>query len=623
MRHFRRRIATLALALSALVLAGALLFRLPQVREQVPVRWSVPLRALWSGIHIDDNVRIRAHDGIELAATLLRPKAANTTLPTIYLRSPYDRRTGEGGLGRALFFARHGYAVLVQDVRGKAGSQGAFIPWRHATSDGAATLDWIVAQPWSNGRVGTFGCSALGELQFSLARANHPAHAAMVASGAGGGIGTAASRYGYFGLFEGGIFQLASGFGWFVRHGAASSSAPAPAPFDAWQTLRRLPIRDMVKDVRPGENAFPHYLDNALDSPFWADLDFVMRGDSIDVPAFHINTWGDQTLANTLALAGMSSRVGTDNGDGVRVVIGPGDHCQHEAAGEAHIWGDIALAHADRPYNDWYLAWFDRWLRGNGAGLAHLPPYQFFVVGEDRWLGSTTWPPAGSTPQRWYLSSAGHANSRAGNGVLVPSAASHGGVDRYVYDPMRPVPSRGGPVCCTGDPRVRSGPVDQADVEQRNDVLVYTSAPLDAPLRVAGNVRAQLWVSASTTDTDFVARLVDVGPNGQAINIQEGALRARYRNGVDKPELLRPGAIVPIEIDMRAIAWLLPAGHRLRLDITSSSFPRLERNLNTGGNNATEAKGTIAQVRIHHGAQYPSFVEFDVLQDAAAAAARP
>lgn len=605
-----------AIGMLAVLLALALLWRM---RDRLPERVHVPLRALWWGVRIDHDVRIRAPDGVELAATLFRPRASGTALPTIYVRMPYDRKANGDGMGYALYFARHGYAVLVQDVRGTFGSQGDdFVPWKHATGDGVATLDWIVRQAWSNGKVGSFGCSALGELQFALARANHPAHAAMIASGAGGGIGSAGGRYGYFGLFEGGIFQLASGFGWLVEHGAKDRSAPPLPALDRAAALRALPLRDLVKRVRPGANAFEDFVGMPLADPRWNALDYVSTGDRLNTPALIVNTWGDQTMADTLALARIAEQSATPAAPAQQhVVLAPGDHCRHEQMGDDSAWGDLRVSHAGRPYSEWYLRWFNHWLRGSGDGLRALPAYQFFVVGENRWLGSAHWPPSAARAQRWYLGSGGHANGRDGDGTLTTSPAAAIGFDAYRDAPDDPVPTRGGPVCCTGDPRIGAGPVDQADVERRNDVLVYTSAPLSAPLRIAGPLRAQLAVSSSARDTDLVARLVDVWPDGRAINIQEGALRARYRDGVGAPRLLTPGEIVVLDIDMRAIAWRLPAGHRLRLDIAGSSFPRLERNLHTGGSNADESAGIVASNRVHHGASHPSYLELFVLDDAA------
>jgi len=585
-------------------------------RDRIPAHWQMPPRALLAGVAIEPDVPIAMPDGVRLAATLYRPRAARGRLATIYVRTPYDRDRNSSGLWAALFFARHGYAVLVQDVRGKFASQGRdFLPWRHATGDGVATLDWIARQPWSNGKVGTFGCSALGELQYALARARHPAHAAMITSGAGGAIGSARGSYEYFGLFEGGIFELASGYGWFAQHGAKDPRAPPLLDVDIRSELRGLPVAGLVRRVRPGPNGYDDFLRVPLGDPGWRPLDYVSAGDRLDTPTLAITTWGDQTVGATLALSEFA-RAGDRPGSTSRqrVVMAPGNHCEHEQIGDSGRYGDLIVHNAQQPYRDWYLRWFDYWLRGRGDGLASLPGYRFYVLGENRWLSSSSWPPTGAREQRWYLGGNGRANGAGGDGVLQARPAAGSRYDEYRYDPLDPAPSRGGPQCCTGNPSDRAGPVDQREVEARGDVLVYTSEPMQRPLRIAGPLRARLVISSSARDTDFVARLVDVWPDGRAISIQEGALRARYRNGIARPQLMTPGRRYPLTVEMRSIAYLLPVGHRLRLDLSSSSFPRLERNLNTGGRNAYETTAVVARNRVHHGAGSMSYLELPVLE---------
>lgn len=244
-------------------------------------------------------------------------------------------------------------------------------------------------------------------------------------------------------------------------------------------------------------------------------------------------------------------------------------------------------------------------------------------MGENRWLAASQWPPEHSTVERWYLGSEGHANSRSGDGTISRSPTSGAADDRFSSDPTQPVPTRGGPICCTGNPADRSGPADQADVENRQDVLVYTSPPLEQPLRIAGSLRAHLTISSSTPDIDLVARLVHVWPDGRATNIQEGALRLRYREGPRRAAAMQPGLKYAVDVPMRAIAYLLPAGHRLRLQVTGSSFPRLERNLNTGGNNFDETVGRVAHNTVHHAVGAVSYLELPTLDDAHANDAGP
>jgi putative CocE/NonD family hydrolase len=588
------------------------------IRTVVPTRWIVQVNGYRLGYSTNHAVRVQMPDGVTLAASLYLPRSAGQKLATIYVRHTYDRLQYGEGLQAAEFFASHGYAVFVQDVRGKFGSGGAFIPYEHGTSDGASTLDWIVQQPWSNGRVGTWGCSALGELQFALARARHPAHAAMVPLGAGGAMGSAMGRYAYFGLFEGGVFQLASGAGWFAENGAKHPQDFRNRKVRAFEVLSTLPVADIVQRISPGPNAFDDFISRPLTDRFWQSLDFIADHDVLSTPAFVLNNWGDQTVGEALALAEFTRRTSPSQvAAQQRVVIGPGAHCDHAEEKDRTVsFGDLTFENAGFPYFDHYLAWFDHHLRATGDGLAALAPYTFYMMGEGQWLSAATWPPEEAREERWFLSSDGRANTANGGGRLETAPAANDAYDEFRYDPLNPVPSKGGGICCTGNPATRQGHVDQREVEQRADVLVYTTPVLDQPLRIAGPLHARLVVSSSAKDTDFVARLVDVWPDGRAFNIQEGALRARYRNGIDQPALLTPDEPVGIAIDMRATAYTVPKGHRLRLHVTSSSFPRLERNLNTGGANFDEATPVIAVNKVHHGASHLSYVQLFTLPTA-------
>jgi uncharacterized protein len=601
---------SIAVAVIVTVLITLVAMREP-IMSRIPPTWRISLAAWRHDVAVDHHVVMRARDGTPLAASMYRPAGATARLPTVLVRLPYHRLKYGEGLNAGLFFAAHGYAVLVQDLRGTGDSQGELMPWKHAAADGLDTLDWIVAQPWSNGKVGTFGCSALGETQLVLGVKNHPAHAAMIPSGAGGAVGSAAGRYAYFGVFEGGVFQLASGFGWFAENGAKSPSAPPAAPFDRAEVLRHLPSASLVRRVRSAPTGYDDYLATPLGDPLWREWGFLSDEDVSRVPSLVINTWGDQTVGDTLALAESWRRRGVPQ----RVVIAPGKHCDHEESGVTkHRFGELDVEGAHRPWRDWYLRWFDHWLRGLGNGLPELDAYQYFMLVENRWHASDRWPPSDSLQKRWYLDSDGLANSASGNGRLVASAPSTSRQDRFTYDPTHPVPSRGGPICCTGDRRDQAGPADQRDVEDRQDVLVYTSPPLEAEVRIAGRLRAHLWISSTASDTDLVARLVHVRPDGHATSIQEGALRLRYRESFEAPRQMRPGEVVGVNVDMRSIAYMVPRGHRLRLQVTSSSFPRLERNLNTGArNNALDAAPVVAVNTIYSGPERLSFVEYDAL----------
>ncbi|AKJ29903.1 CocE/NonD family hydrolase [Caldimonas brevitalea] len=619
----RRRTALVVGAATALVLAGAAALWRGPLGDAVPLHWRTDLRARLYGLQVDHTLRLRMRDGVELAASLYLPSADLQRRGTVYVRLPYHRLKYGEALNAGLFFARHGYAVLVQDFRGTGDSTGEFLPWRHGTQDGVDTLDWIVRQPWSNGKVGTWGCSALGELQYMLARARHPAHAAMVPMAAGGALGALGSEHAHYGWYEGGVFQLASGFGWFLDSGAARPDVPAPPRLDRSAALRELPVAGLVGRHRPGPNGYPWFVGTPLNDPRWRGLDYVFDDDRFATPALVINTWGDQTIEETLRMAELM-RTTTPATAPQHVVIAPGTHCSHEENAASGQFGELDIPGAEQPYREWYLQWFDRWLKGEGQGPAGLPAYLYYVIGEGVWRSADRWPPPEARIEKWHLQSQGHANGRDGDGRLqLTPAEGASGFDEYRYDPLDPVPTLGGSICCTGDPAFRPGPADQRTIESRPDLLVYTSEPLARPLRIAGHLKARLTVSSSAPDTDFVARLVHVWPDGRATTIQEGVLRARYRKGYAAPRPLPLDTPVELTVDMRSIAYRLPAGHRLRLHISSSSFPRLERNLNTGGGNLDQSLPVVARNRVYHGPATPSYLELPVIPDDVADGRKP
>jgi putative CocE/NonD family hydrolase len=613
----------LAIRIAAVVvgIAGAALAGLYLARDHLPTAQRVRISGLVHRVWVDHSIKVPMQDGVALAASLYTPIGRKGPWPTVLIRMPYGRLYYGEGFNYGLYFAKRGYAVLVQDIRGKYDSGGAFAPWRKSKDDGVATLDWIAAQPWSTGKVGTVGCSALGELQLTLSRANHPAHQAMIPIDAGGGAGFVRGHPAPFGLFEGGVLQLASAFGWYVEHGYASPTDGLPANLNIKQASAHLPVSEMLGKASSAPNAFDYLWKIPLGSPDWALFDFVMDVDKPAKPTLLINTWGDQSIDGALAYAQhITGNTPSGKDAGLHVILAPGNHCQLEETGESGKFGDIPVANATQPYKEWFLRWFDYWLKGEGNGLADLPRYLYYVIGEAKWLGANAWPPEYTKPQRWYLDSGGKAHSARGDGVLATSEpAGAVSFDEFVSDPAKPVPSVGGPVCCTGDPADRAGPLDQALVEARDDVLVYTSAPLQAPLRIAGPLRARVAVSSTAKDTDLIGRLVHVWPDGKATNIQEGALRLRYREGFAAPSLLEPGKPVEVTVSMRSIAYTLPAGHRLRLHLASSSFPRLERNLQNGAENPhQESMPNIARNRVFHGAGLLSYLELPVIEDAQA-----
>jgi uncharacterized protein len=574
------------------------------------------VRGWLMGVRTDRRVVITTSDGTRLATTVMRPMFPRGPLPTVLLRTPY----GRASMGRG--WARQGFVAVTQDLRGRGESTGVFLPYAHEAADTARTLDWIAAQPWSNGRVGTLGCSALGEVQLIAARARHPAHRALVAEGAGGAVGSVDGHHTPFAAYEGGIFQLASALGWFARQGdrGRADGQPAASAESIAAALRTLPVLGMDRRAGALDTGFDHLRRLALGDGAWQQLGYLADSDRFATAGLHVNGWYDQGVSETLAAAALMRRHADDPATSPQhVVIGPGLHCDDPGPARGRV-GDLDHAGGHQPFEGLYQRWLSAWLTLDpeeaARSLADLPAYQVFVLRENRWIEAQRWPPEDSTRERWYLTSQGRANSREGDGRLLPTPA--GGptqTDRFLADPEHPVPTRGGAFCCTGDPAARQGPVDQADVEIRRDVLVYTSAPLDRPLRIVGPISLEVEVSTTGHDGDLVAKLVDVAPDGRALAIQSGALRLRFREGVQHATSVTPGQRMRVRVPMRDIAWRVEARHRLRLQIAGSDFPRLERNLHTGGNNFDETAGRIAEHRIHHGGAALGFVEFHTVPD--------
>lgn len=568
-------------------------------------------RVLWRnmngtmlGARVERDIMITAPDGVNLATDLYRPRLAWGPRPTVMIRLPYDKSDYGEVHHYTRLFLRHGYAVVVQDMRGRFGSDGTFLPYRGDPEDAAATLDWIVAQPWSNGRVGTIGCSALGESQIMLAAQRHPAHAAMIPIGAGGAIGSLDNSHGYFAFFEGGVLNLSSAFGWFARWGGKTSDRMWGPDIDYAAAVRELPVIDLVARYRDDPTDYEWLIENFANETVMREWGYVSEADRFSTPGLMIDTWYDTAISSSFSLSAHMRQSAPDQ----HLIIAPGTHCSFDGQ-----WGQVGEMpygpEAARGYDELFVAYFDHWLRGRTA--PDLAPYTYFMLGANRWLEADHWPPEDSTPHVLPLSADA---DRPGSGQLLePEGEPATGTISYLSDPNDPVPSIGGATCCTNDPDLLVGPAYQDEVESRPDVVTFTSAPLAQTLRIAGPISAVLHVSSDAPDADIIARLTDIDPEGRSLMIQEGALRLRYRDSYTEPTLMEPWVPVEATVRIRDIAYQLEPGHRLRLTISSSNFPRLERNLQTGGRNYDETQGQTAEIRIHTGTATPSRLMLYVL----------
>ncbi len=353
----------------------------------------------------------------------------------------------------------------------------------------------------------------------------------------------------------------------------------------------------------------------------------IVDADRFNVPALHINSWYDGTPMSTLDLF----RLFSQNADSARardnqfLIMSASLHCEFEKMTRDSVIGDRPVGDAQLNYRAIYLNWFDHWLRGADNSITRMPHVSSFVLGKGDWKTAATWPIRGTRPMKWYLSSAERgADSRHGDGTLAmqpsDSAAGRATTTSMTHSFRRPPLVA---ACAASGRRPGRGGIDQRGVELRNDVLVYSTTPLARPMEIAGPIRAELFVSSSAKDTDFIAKLVDVYPDGTAYILQEGVLRARWRKGFERPVWFSPDEVVPIKIEIEATHNYFPAGHRIRLDISSSSFPMWERNLNTGGPNYSESKPFIATNSIHHSKRYPSALILPTVDDESAHAASP
>ncbi|GJG88801.1 hydrolase [Gemmatimonadetes bacterium T265] len=576
-----------------------------------------------AGAYAVDSVRttlVPMRDGVRLATDVYRPAGVAGPLPTVLMRLPYNKAAYRGATGPAAFFASHGYAVVLQDVRGKFASEGAFRVYAGDRTDWADTFDWVAAQPWSSGRIGTYGCSYLGEEQILAAPLRHPHHVAAIAQAAGGNLGRVGRHRSFWGSVEGGAFALSINFGWMPVFASVDRGA-RPAPHvDLPTFLRTLPVLDMTERAGSPSWDWRNFLTRAPDDPWWDRQGYLTSRDRVGVATLHVSSWfdlADQALTEAALFRanGVNDRART----GQYVIISPTTHCASEAASGDTRVGDLPVGDARLHYWETYLAWFDRWLRGTVHALDALPRVQYYTIGRNAWRAADRWPVPGMRATAFYLRSGGGANTRTGDGRLSLAPSTRAGraaepPDTFTYDPADPVPSRGGAICCTGNPKDQPGSYDNADLEQRADVLVYTGDVLREGLELTGPMRAEVYVSSDAPDTDVTVKLLDVFPDGRAMNIQEGITRARWRGGFARPRPMRPGVVYRVPVGLHATSWYLPPGHRLRAEVSSSSFPRFDRNLNTGGRNYDETAGRVAHTAVHHAGAYASRVVLPVVR---------
>ncbi|MEP6534714.1 MAG: CocE/NonD family hydrolase [Bryobacteraceae bacterium] len=537
-------------------------------------------------------MKIPMRDGVRLSARLFRPAGAGK-LPTILIRTPYGKDTDSASSYRG--FLKRGYNIVVQDVRGRYGSEGSFRPLEQESGDGNDTLNWIARQNWSNGDIGMIGGSYRGIVQWKAAIVNNPHLKAIfpVVSGS--------DEYRDRFYSPGGVMKLGHRLLWMAENlRAPSFSTPSFAEY-----VRHLPLRT-IDSATTGHSV--EFFQEALNHPnldaYWNALSTREHLDRVRIPAFIVGGWYDNYAQSDLETYSILAKRTSAN----RIVIGPWPHDMSIKFADIDLGKDSGA-----PIRTYQLEWFDHWLKlPQPAPEFRQPPVHIFVMGSNKWRDEREWPLARTRYTPLYLSGKGNANTAKGDGLLTGEPHKYDLPDDFAYDPRNPVPTNGGAICC--NPRIFPwGPKDQSEVEARDDVLVFSTPPLKQDLEVTGPIRVVLYASTSQPDTDFTAKLVDVLPSGVPHNLTDGALRLRYRNSLDQPVLAHPGEIYQISIDTGVTSNVFRAGHKIRVEISSSNFPRFDRNPNTGGTIADEKELRVANQRIYHGKQYPSYLLLPVI----------
>jgi putative CocE/NonD family hydrolase len=531
-----------------------------------------------------ETIRIPMRDGVNLVADVYRDEAVQKA-PVILTRTPYNRTKAKSAGER---FAKAGYIYVIQDCRGKFDSEGTFAPYNNEGQDGYDTIEWITRQAWCNGRVGMSGGSYVGAVQWQAA-VEHPPGLAVIAPQA------TWSNF-YRNIHLGGSVRLSLIAGWL------STNTPKPegiVPRDLSEALLRLPLNEVDSAIGWEMPWLDAFLNHPEPSGFWTRFDLTPHLAELELPALHVVGYHDYFSRESVDNFNVMQRQARDEKTRrqQRLILGPWDH---GSVGKTRVAEVDFGPEAGIDTMALQLDWFDRHLKQDPEALSKpFPPVRYFSMGDNTWNDSPTWPPQGVTPTAFHLHSKGDANTRSGGGRLSREApATEQPADTFLADPAAPTPAS--PV--TENRPLKAavwGPVDQRATEDRADVLVYTSTPMTEALSFAGNAEAKLHVSADTPDADWAVKLVDVHPDGFAQNIARGILRGRYRNGLLKPELLKPGTVYEITVDLGPVAATIRPGHRLRVDVCGADFPLYDRNPNTA-EGIFSAKTAIATEQVHH-----------------------
>jgi uncharacterized protein len=559
---------------------------------------------------VQQNVPVKMRDGVTLRADVYRPDSPGK-FPVLLERTPYNKAND---VETAYGDATHGYVVIIEDCRGRYASEGEWYTFKHEPEDGYDTVEWAAALPYSDGKVGMFGGSYVGATQM-LASITHPPHLAGIFPT------VTASNYHANWTYQGGALTQWFDESWTSGLAQNTLDRVVMRDTDAMHYAKALPLDRYslfplppVSDVVGLQALAPYFLDwihhPAYDA-YWKQWSIEADYSRIRVPAFHTGAWYDLFLAGTLRnYMGIKAHGGSEAArGGQRLLIIIGGH-----AGLGPKVGDVDFgANSVVDLNALMLRWYDYLLKGMHNGMGSEKPVRYFVMGKNAWTEADSWPPPGARPTNFYLHSAGRANTASGDGTLSTNKPGSEHQDSFTYDPGNPVPTIGGRLCCDSQ-HLEPGARDQRSNEARPDVLVYSTPVLTHDLVVTGPLKLALYASSSAVDTDFAAMLVDVDPRGFARNISEGIIRARYRNSKEMPDFMTPGKVYKFTVDLWATSNDFLAGHRLRIEVSSSNFPRFDRNLNTRKSPELGRRWVKATNTIYHDATHPSALVLPVVQ---------
>jgi len=556
------------------------------------VAWYLGMPQPQYSVSLERDIMIPMSDGINLTADIYRPDAQGL-FPVIVTRTPYDKSNPFHKYEFAgRMFASQGFVFVVQDVRGKYKSEGEYYPYIHEASDGFDTIEWAGTRSWSSGKVGTYGFSYYGSTQWLASAAGSKYLKAMVP------IVTSQNVYPRW--IYNGVYRINDILVWHYENALREARHGKNIDWD--RAVKYLPL--IEADDALGED-IPFYNDwisHPVPDAYWGKIRVDDKINRITVPALLIGGWYDYYLDLMFTdFIRMQQEGGSPEARRSQIIIGPWTHVTTSKFEDVEFGKQAGFIKQIGTILDWYRYW----LKGEAVYDFSLGPVRIFMMGKNEWRTEKQWPLRRAFNVKFYLHSSGQANSVLDDGFLSPKSPCNESFDNFVYDPADPVPSIGG-TSIYGS--AKPGPWDQREVEKRDDVLVYTSEPLEEDLEVTGETKVVLFASSSAKDTDFTAKLVDVYPDGKAINLKAAVIRARFRESLANPVFLEKDKVYRFEIKIGAVSNVFKAGHKIRLQISSSNFPEFGRNLNTGAPIGMTSQMEKAHQRIYHDADQPSYL---------------